>query len=213
MAVLSVIIAGVRGVDRKTERTFTDALDMIRNVMQSVELTGNYSLIPRQKTAWRPKRGETMCLRPSQGRELKIRIRPGNNDSTWEYSLIGEGNIDMEAVRVKLEYVLGEEFIEGNHEMIGTVKQPAAKPPEPAAPVDPMAAFAKMQRALERRAERQGQVVSLRESMGAMDKQIAQLKDRRTELELQMMQLEEEIANDPDAQTADKFVALLSTLK
>lgn len=208
MASLSVMIGTIRSADTATRRVFDDALDIVRNTMQSAELTGIYHLTPKEKVRWRPKNGEKLCIRPSQGREVKIRVRPGNNDTCWDYALIGSNNVDMEAVRTKLETVLGPEVIEGSHEIV---------PPKPTTPLavaaaDPLVALEKMRQAIERRNSRLQERADLQSRVERIEKDIQKLIEDKETLTLEIMELDETNAKDPEAKAADELTKLLSGL-
>lgn len=203
---LDVKLSGTKRLDPATLRMMDEACEILENTMRSAELTGTHQLFPVQKCRWHTRNGEKVCLRPSQGRELRIRIRPGNNDICWDYSLLGAHNISMEAVRTKLELVLGLEVIDGNHEQV--------QPPSPPAQdeVDALASLDKMRAAIERRNQRNRDLSDLKQRIARIDADIIKLTDDKTALELEAIEIEEAISKDKGAKAAEQFAALMKEL-
>lgn len=207
MGSLTVDLGSYRSADGATIRTYNDALSIVAETMRSIELTGRYTLCPKEKVKWKPRHGEKICIRPSQGREIRLRVKPGNNDTGWDYALIAANNIDLEAVRSRLEAVLGQEFIDGSHEQV--IAEEAVKTEQP----DPLLAIERMRHAIERRNQRSSEMGDIRNRIARIEGDIQKLNEDKESLMLELMELEEQNAKDPDAKAADQFVLLLNSLK
>ena len=102
--------------DSQAKRCFESARSIAEEVLKRCEVRGEFLLTPREKVKWKAKNGEKICLRPSNGRDIRVRIRPGNNDTCWEYSLISPAGTEVDALRVILEQNLGPEETDASHE-------------------------------------------------------------------------------------------------
>lgn len=194
------------GNDSGTVRVFKDAASIAESNLRRAHCDGVYRLIPKMKCRWKPRNGATMCIRPSQGREIRCRIKPGNNDTCWEYSLLGSGTVEIEHVRESLEQVLGPEEVDGDHEQI----KPPVKPVETAH--DPIEMLAKMTKAIERQRARQTEIAELHAHIARIDKDIEKLNHDKEDVTLDIMALEEDIAGDKEAAAAQQIVQMLSTM-
>lgn len=201
-----------------TQRVFEAARDIVQETLNRANCSGHYKLIPRDQTTWKPRHGEKINLRPSQGASIKLRVKPSDNNSCWEYDLVSNGiSVDIEFVRKNLESYLGKETTNGSHEQ---VVPPAIRPAadivtadEPArleSPEDMLNRLVRLTDAVHRQQKRVRLLAELNEQIALVDKEIAEAQDRRAELELQVEEINKQSANDKDVAIANQISKLLS---
>lgn len=201
-AVVTVGSLGRTFYTSENQKVFKNAALLLHGLLNKMPGSGTYTLVPRDKTKWKPQHGEKMCLRPSQGRDIRIRIKPGDGGTCWEYSLQCGPNLDHEVVREFLEGQLGPETTDTNHEVVA--QTPPTNVDNATSILERMVAV--MQRVKLRSQER----ASLSAKISDLQKEIDQLQSDKDDLQLKLMEIDEAEANDKEARVADKLAELLS---
>lgn len=223
-------------------KAFRESAEVVKTYLQRAGVfSGAFFLIPKEKRRWKINQNNVLCIRPSQGHEIRIRVRTNDSDQTWEYSLTpATKSVCLDSVRGMLETVVGGEFVEdGNEtiehtapeaaplrcipkvieevELIVTKPAPAAVPsvlpPAPETPINLIAQLDQLRDALLRRDERAADLKRANEVLARIERQIADLQKTREEQQMEILSLEESIANDKAAKAAEQFAELLARLK
>jgi len=200
---------GVHAADNATLRVFRDAAEIVRACLLRAGCDGDYEIVPREKTRWKPKTGTKICLRPSGGKDVRLRVKPGDNGTSWEYSLIGT-RVNMDFVRENLEKVLGPEETNGDHEIVSAPEAPLDGPSSD--PDDALEKLSQLVSAVQKRKERQKEMDQLRQQIVELDKKIQSIQDSRAEVELELEELVKQDASDKQSKIADQIALLMSSI-
>lgn len=230
---------GQRCFDSGAARNHKRAAEIVQATLMRAHIDkGDFTINPKDKQRWKSGKNDTMCLRPGQGREIRIRVKCTGNDSVWDYALMPvNGSVDFDFVRQMLEAYLGPEFVEDGGESLNsepgdapvtilnstqreepvaeTIK-PVINAPSSAASLpdtNPLAALDKLRAALTRREDRIKQIGVLRQQIVDADVQIQKLQEKKEQQELAIFEMEDANANDKEIQLADQFAVLLSQFK
>ena len=240
---MTTVTVDARGhtFDRCAERTHSRATEIVQATLMRAHITkGAFTIAPKNKQRWKSGKNDSMCLRPGQGREIRIRVKTTGNDSVWDYAMMpADAATDFEFVRQMLEAYLGPEYIEDGGESLNSepgllpglplpqqpkpVEAPVAHTPlqtiqekpsaAPVVPGDPLAALAKLQTALERQKTRQGQITTLKATIADIELNIKRLQDEKEQAEMSVFELEDANTNDKEIALANQFATLLAQLK
>jgi len=230
---------GQRCFDSVASRSHKRAAEIVQATLMRAHIDkGDFTINPKDKQRWKSGKNDTMCLRPGQGREIRIRVKCTGNDSVWDYALMPvNGSVDFDFVRQMLEAYLGPEFVEDGGESLNsepgdsplpvpdfmkqeepvaeTIKPVITAPPpvSDTSASNPLAALDKLRAALTRREDRIKQIAALREQIVEADKQIQKLQEKKEQQELAIFEMEDANLNDKEIQLADQFAVLLSQFK
>lgn len=218
---VAIQLTGENRFRKDCHKTFTAAVSLVQGTLERCGCDGSYSLVPRSKIHWKSKEKNKVAMRPAQGREIRLKVRPGDNDSAWEYSLLAGGNVVIDAVRESLEHLLGPE----DHEPVVHVVHDAAsilcevakpvpsiaKEPVPAA--SPMEMLSKLSEAMQREQKRLSEREDINNQVDLLTKQIEELSKTREKRVQRLLDIELEQSKDTDAKAASELLGLLAKMQ
>lgn len=186
----------------ESQKTFREASLLVQELLVKMPGSATYVMIPHDKVKWKPRHGQRVCLRPSQGRGIRLRVKPGDSGSCWEYTLECGHNVDSDAVREFLEAQLGEEHFDESHEVVMPTPLSGSE--------TAMDLLQKMMEAVQRQALRESEKAAINLKINAKDKEIAALQKEREELQFKFMEIDEAMASDPEAQKAQQLSQMMN---
>lgn len=220
---------GGRSNDGATQRVFRAACEIMADTLTDALLGGSYELMPLSKVGWRPKRNQKISLRPSRDHEIRVRIRPGNNDTAWEYVLCPLGGLTWDHVRDTLAAHMGPEETDMDHEQVNghakarthhearvetsgqvTLTLPALAPVNDQ--ISMADTMARMLDAIKRATDYTARIAQLRRTVEVANVNIATLTASRDQAELDIMGLEDAMANDKELAVAKQFASAFTAM-
>lgn len=212
---VSIKLSGENRFRADSHKTFADALIVVQGALERGRCDGSYTLVPRARIRWRSKEKHRIALRPSQGREIRMKVRPSDNDSAWEYSLLSGGDVDMDSVRQNLEHIIGPE---DHTPAIQCPDQPEPvvverKIEKPSTGPGPMEMLAKLSGAIQREQARVSERKDIEAEIDLLTQQIEQLSKVRETRVQRLLDLEVEQSKDTEAKAACNLLALLAQMQ
>ncbi len=196
--------------DKMALRNFRDAATQLRGLLQEMRCTrGHFTLRPIEQKTWKSQarilvRGEEPHNRD---RSFYIRLKPGDNGTTWDYVLsVPE---DMSAKDLQSQLVA---FIEktqagqpdrpvGDEQPpVASAAVPASPPPSPTQELGNL--FQRLHNALQRKEQRDSQIADLQT-------RIREISVERERLEQSCLELIGESEQDKEAVDAQSLLATL----
>lgn len=211
----------------KASRVWDQAHDLIRSVLVACETRGNFILRVREQVQMRG--DEKIRLKYAVGQAIKLTVKPGDNNTAWNYDLIPPGDVDASLLCNKLKTHLlrsGELNLSAEEDDATVLPPPTTtlnglEPPIPATPAaavvpEVKTAVATPPRSLlsrvseletrrQRLADRQAEMVKLDEKRAALMTQMAAI-------DAESLKLIEEDQADTDAYEAKEILENLERL-
>ncbi len=208
--------------DAAATRVFRQAQELVKAALMKAHVeSGRFHLTPREQHTWKAGCNNQICLRPSQGREIRVRVKGTGNGAVWDYALTAaDSTIEMEHVRQSLEKLLGKEEING-HEVIPTENKTAVReiemppvikpiPPIEPSPLNALAVLDQMRNAIVHRDQRLQQVEKCNAEIAIIETEIVKLQNKRDQLLHTILQLEHENSTDKSIKLAQEFSELMT---
>jgi hypothetical protein len=133
--------------DRQTQQAWDGGFKAVTRLCQLAGVTGKWKLVPVRQTRWQG--GGTVIPDPPvdvrgipDGRSIRLRVKPGDNGSVWDYALVAYSDQRLRDVLEALEAVFAGDVSSASPPKAVAKPEPArpapaAPKPEPPAPAKP----------------------------------------------------------------------------
>lgn len=190
-------------------------MNLVQGTLERCGCDGSYSLAPRSKIHWKSKEKQKVALRPAQGREIRLKVRPFDNDSAWEYSLLAGGNVAIDFVRESLEHLVGPEdndpVLRDDSVLEMTPVPSITKQPAPQS--SPLDMLSKLSDAIQREQKRLKEREDVTGEIDLLTKQIEELSKARDNRVQRLLDIEQEQSKDTEAKAASDLLGLLAKMQ